>query len=159
MSEKRTPLSKFVKSAWTNMNLRAGKYRHLGDKSKNKCYSQVYIEFSREEFKAWCAQHLELILKLKRPSVDRIDSHKNYSLQNIQIVELSVNIKRKTTGSAYLNGPKSTKQRGVRKVGKKFEARITYKQKEKYLGVFDTFEKASESFRNAYISLYGKEPW
>lgn len=159
MSEKRTPLSKFVKSAWTNMNIRAGKYRHLGSASKHKCYVGIYIEFSREEFKTWCAQHLELILKLKRPSVDRIDSTKNYSLENLQIVELSENLKRKTPGSSYLNGPKSNTRRGVRKVGGKFQARITYRQKQQHLGMFDTFEEAATMFRTAYVRLHGREPW
>lgn len=35
MSKNRTPIGKFIHNKWTNLNIRAGKYRHLQTKSKN----------------------------------------------------------------------------------------------------------------------------
>lgn len=88
----RTPLGKFINTSWRNMNLRAGKYRHLGTVAKNKCYKNVFIEFSFNEFKAWCKVHEDTIFNLKRPSIDRVNKDKNYTVDNIQIIELRLNI-------------------------------------------------------------------
>lgn len=74
------------------MNLRAGKYRHLQTKSKCLSYADISIEFTRDEFKTWCLVQEQFIFSLKRPSIDRIDKSKNYSLSNIQIIELTANI-------------------------------------------------------------------
>jgi len=160
MNKKRTPLNRFIKSSWTNMNIRAGKYRHLQTENKCKVYANVKILFTREEFKSWCILNSELILNLKRPSIDRIDSKKDYSLDNIQIIELLENIKRKINkGNTYLNGPKSKTLRGIRKYRNKFYARITIKGKETFLGSFDTKNLAYNAFREAYFKHYGKMPW
>lgn len=105
MPEQRKPISAFIKSAWTNMNIRAGKYRHLGTKVKNRCYVNVRVVMTRAEFRDWCLARKAEILALKRPSVDRVDNNGDYSLANIRVIELKDNIKKKRYG-----GP-STKNR------------------------------------------------
>ena len=159
MSKKRTPIGKFIKSSWTNMNIRAGKYRHLQTPGKNKCYSNVYIEFTRQEYKNWCLSQKEYILKLKRPSLDRIDYNLNYCLDNIQIIELEDNIRKKRAGNKFLNGSLSNTVRGIRKVNNKWTARITIKKVEKFLGSFNTKEDAKDAFRLAYYKHYNIMPY
>lgn len=150
------PFNKFVKSSWTNMNIRCGKYKHLQTVNKCKSYENVRILFTREEFKEWCFSQKELIKQLKRPSIDRIDENGDYCLSNIQIIELSDNIAK----SNYANGYSySKKKRGVKKSGNKFYSRITYQSKELNLGSFDNEEDAYQAFFNKYIELRGEEPW
>lgn len=79
-------LNKIIKSMWTNMNIRCGKYKHLRTESKCKSYDNISITFSREEFKDFCHLNKEKILSLNRPSLDRIDSNKNYSIDNINFI-------------------------------------------------------------------------
>lgn len=159
MSDKRTPIGKFIHTSWINMNIRCGKYKHLQTKNKCKVYSNITIEMTRDEYKKWCIENKELILSLVRPSLDRIDSNKNYSIDNIQIIELDENIKKKKAGTAYLNGPKSNIKRGVRKEGNSWIARIFLKGEGKHIGSFKSEEDAYNAFRNAYFLYYGKMPW
>lgn len=155
----RSKLGAFIHSSWTNLNIRAGKYKHLQTKSKCQTYANICLEFTLSEYKNWCYKNKEIIFSLKRPSLDRIDLLKNYSLDNIQIIELSDNIRKKRPGSAYLNGPKSKLVRGVRKIRNKWLARIKIKQKETYLGSFVSKKDALAAFTQAYITFYGKKPW
>lgn len=97
MSEQRTPIGKFIHTSWINLNIRAGKYRHLQTIKKCRSYQYIEIEFNRVEFSTWCKERQSDILSLARPSVDRKDSTKNYSLDNIQIIELSANIRKDKT--------------------------------------------------------------
>jgi hypothetical protein len=90
-------LNKFVKSSWTNMNIRCGKYKHLQTKEKCKSYENIKIICTREEFKKWCFSKLSLIKKLKRPSIDRKNKNKDYFLNNMQIIELKENIIKEKT--------------------------------------------------------------
>lgn len=159
MSEKRTPIGKFIKYSWTNLNIRAGKYKHLQTKNKCKVYENISIEFTREEYKNWCYNNKELILSLKRPSLDRKDSNKNYSLDNIQVIELLENIKKKKSGNNYLNGPKKNVKRGTRFVCNCWISRISINKKEIYLGSFNNKEEAEQAFYNAYLNHYNKTPW
>jgi hypothetical protein len=105
-------LMKFIKSSWTNMNIRAGKYRR--NTRKNKSYVNINIEFSREEYKQWCFEQKDQILLLTKPSFDRLDSNVNYCLSNIQIIELSDNIRKKKFGCKYIGGPGDNLSRGIR---------------------------------------------
>ena len=89
---KRTPIGAFIHSSWTNMNIRAGKYRHLQTVDKCNTYNNVEILFTRQEYKSFCIKNEELILSLNRPSVDRIDKNIGYELSNIQFIELEDNI-------------------------------------------------------------------
>lgn len=97
VDDKRTFIGKFVHSTWTNMNLRCGKYKHLQTESKNIHYKTVKILFSRIEYKNWCYSNKKIIEILTRPSIDRINKDGNYSLDNIQIIELSENIRKDKT--------------------------------------------------------------
>lgn len=94
MGNKRTPIGKFIHTTWTNMNIRCGKYRKHRTVSKCLSYENIQIEFSREEFKEYCLDNEIHILSLVRPSLDRIDPLKNYSLDNIQIIELLENMRK-----------------------------------------------------------------
>jgi hypothetical protein len=96
MSEKRTPLGKFIHSSWINLNIRAGngKYHHLATRSKCKSYVEIDVLFSREEYKNFCILNENNILKLSRPSLDRKDNNKHYTLENIQFIELKDNIRK-----------------------------------------------------------------
>jgi hypothetical protein len=87
-------VGKFIKTSWTNMNIRCGKYIHLQTSRKNDSYKGIIIEFSRKEFKRWCIDNSHMILNCKRPSIDRLDKNKNYTLENIQILELEENIRK-----------------------------------------------------------------
>lgn len=153
-------IMKFFKLSWTNMNIRAGKYRHL--QTINKCitYQNINVKIERNEFKAWCFENNKDILIMNRPSIDRIDSSKDYTLDNIRIIELEENIQLKRIGNSYLNGPLKYNYRGVRKTKSgKFSARISINNKEIHLGVFETEEQAYNIFRNYYIKHYGFEPF
>lgn len=159
MDDNHKKIMKFMKSSWTNINIRCGKYKHLQTISKCKSYEGLEVLFSRKEYKDFCFKHEEVIINLEKPSVDRIDSSKSYSLDNIRFIELSENIRIKKYGNQYHGGRLSNAKRGVRSVGKKFAARITNKSKEKHLGVFETQEEAYEAYKKEYINIYGKEPF
>lgn len=94
MGKTRTPLGKFVHTKWVAMKIRCGHYPKCMNLQKSKYYINVKIEFTREEFKDWCKSNWEKIINLKRPSIDRIDKNKNYSIDNIQVIELSDNIRK-----------------------------------------------------------------
>lgn len=94
---RRTLIGTFIHSSWTNMNIRAGKYRHLQTMDKCKTYTTALISFTREEYKALCIANQELILSFARPSVDRIDKNLGYELSNIQFIELADNIRKDKT--------------------------------------------------------------
>ena len=160
VGNRRTPIGKFIHSSWGNLNVRCGKYKHLRTENKCRSYESIKIEFTREEYKDWCLANDELILSLSRPSLDRIDPDKNYSLDNIRVIELVDNISRKRTGNTYLNGPRSRTVRGVRqnKHGK-YTARITRNGKEQYLGTFLTEDEALNAFSEEYEKTYNKKPW
>lgn len=150
----RTPIGKFIHTTWTNINTRCGLYKR--DTPKNKCYIGISIEFSRKEFKLWCVKQETYILSLKRPSIDRIDVNKNYALDNIRIIELSDNIKRKRYGGGHLN---SKCFRGIRKLGKKYQARIGIGGKSVHIGMFNSELEAYEAYRNKFFEVHNKYPW
>lgn len=115
--------------------------------------------FSREEYKEWCITNKDTILKLNRPSIDRIDALKNYEFNNMQVIELSANIKKKKYGNNYKNGPKEGRLRGIRLVKNRYYTRIHFQRKEIYLGVFDNKKDAYTCFYNKFLELNGYEPF
>lgn len=154
---RRTKIGNFIHSSWTNINIRCGKYKHLQNVNKCKSYEDIKIEMTRDEYKNYCIENKDNILSLKRPSIDRIDSSKNYSLDNIQIIELRDNISKKKTANNYTN---SFKLRGVRiSSSGKYVARIYIDKKEVNLGSFEKKEDAYNAFYNKYLEIYKKEPW
>lgn len=160
MSDKRTPLGKFIHNSWGNMNVRCGKYKHLQTENKCKVYQGKEVLFTYLEYKNWCYSQKENILSLERPSLDRIDSTKNYSFDNIRVIELKDNIQRKKYGSRYVNGSKSNEVRGISKTESgKWRARIHINKCEIHLGSFETKEEAIYVFKEAYFKHYRKYPF
>lgn len=106
-------LNRIIKSMWTNVNIRCGKYTHLRTENKCKSYKNIKIVFTRQEFKSFCIKIGDYILSSDRPSLDRIDSDRDYSLDNIRVIELHNNIKNKRVGNKYLTNSFGVK-RGVR---------------------------------------------
>jgi hypothetical protein len=156
----RSFILKFIKKTWTSMNIRCGKYKHLQTKNKCLAYKDIKILFSREEYRDWCFENKNKILHLKRPSIDRMDSKKHYSLDNVDIIELDENIRKKRLGNTFVGGYKSKTLRGIRVLKNgKFSSRISFGKKEEYLGVFDTAYEAYLVFYNKYIEKWGKEPF
>jgi hypothetical protein len=89
---------KFAHNRWAMINIRAvnGRYAHLRN-AKSKCYAHVELRMTQEQFEAWCEARSELIESMARPSIDRIDKSGHYALDNIQILELAVNIRKDKT--------------------------------------------------------------
>ena len=90
----RTFIGNFIHSRWIGLNIRCsnGKYKHLATKSKCKTYDNININISFDEFKKLCVENEYLISNLQKPSIDRIDNTKDYTISNIQFIELSTNI-------------------------------------------------------------------
>lgn len=95
-NKSRTVVGNFVHSVWTGLNIRCsnGKYFHLRTTDKCLRYETVLIKMSREEFKDFCISNKNIIESLTRPSLDRIDDKGDYSIGNIQIIELGDNIRK-----------------------------------------------------------------
>ncbi len=91
------PAHRFAKVTWTCMNVRCGNGRYRIDNSKNRSYGSVLIRFTRAEYYEWCRQNVADIISKRRPSIDRIDPDGDYSLDNIRVLELSENSKRRRT--------------------------------------------------------------
>lgn len=102
---KRSPIAKVYRSAWRGLNTRCsnGKWFHLRTKSKCKTYENIEIQFTSEEFSAYCRDNKDHILSLSRPSVDRIDKTRHYTLDNIQFMELADNIRKDSVISDGIN--------------------------------------------------------
>ncbi len=100
----RDKVAKFIKSTWTNINIRCGNglYRHLATADKCASYEAVLVEMTREEWKTWCKARDAEIRALSRPSVDRIDNSVGYRLDNIRVCELAENIRKEKT--VFRNG-------------------------------------------------------
>ena len=92
MISKRTVVGKFVHTTWGNLQSRCANGKYWRDTPKNRSYCNVLLLIEREDFKTWCWQQQNRIESLNRPSLDRIDSNKNYTIDNIQIIELEQNI-------------------------------------------------------------------
>jgi hypothetical protein len=142
-------LSRFIKSTWTAMNIRAGKYRHLQTKDKCKTYENITIEFTREEYKQWCVDNRELISSLRRPSLDRKDKKVNYRIDNIQVIELVDNIGKEKRGSGVYEGITKHKKTGH------WEAQITVMGKRYYIGRNADPEVAHQLYLDVKQEWYG----
>ena len=98
MSKKRTKIGAFVRTTWTNLNVRCRNslYRYLAG-NKSKTYADVSIFITRDEFKKWVLenqQQIEAIEAMARPSIDRKDKNRDYTLDNIQAMELGDNVRK-----------------------------------------------------------------
>ena len=59
------------------------------DRDKNQCYKDVEMLIDKDEFVDWFMRH-----DFEGASVDRIDSKKPYSMDNIQLIPLDENIRK-----------------------------------------------------------------
>lgn len=57
--------------------------------AKNKCYENIELEVSKDDFIKWFIPK-----DFKGCSIDRINNLKNYSLDNMQVISLSENIRK-----------------------------------------------------------------
>jgi hypothetical protein len=92
------------------------------------CYKNISIEMTKDEFRNWVESQwtniTELYAQGRRASIDRIDSSKNYSLDNIQIMDAYLNTihgqrnanKQRTLRKAEAHPPKACQQCGKRMV-------------------------------------------
>ena len=96
--DKHGTIEYFKRYGWKALNKRTvnGKQSHICLK-KNPSYYRKGIELrlTREEFNTFCEDNWDLIKSLylqnKRPSIDRIDSDGHYELNNMRILDLSLN--------------------------------------------------------------------
>lgn len=119
---KNDPMSWYPNSSYTSVSQRAtnGKYANapsvLANQQQNSYHKKnIQLLISKEEwFDFWKSQE-ELVLKIIEtgdiPSIDRVDSNKDYTLDNIRILPLSEN-RRKCKNSNYTPKDRmTTKQR------------------------------------------------
>lgn len=92
------PIKKFINVTWTNINRRTvnGLKPNLKSRGTRRYIERnIRLEFSRQEFSAWVYSQRAAFEALKlagqRPSINRIDSTGNYTLENINIISLDQN--------------------------------------------------------------------
>lgn len=97
-------------SAWEHLNGRSGaKYNY------SKCYENVQVRMTREEFMAWAvpkyrewfAAHPSRKGPDNKPTIDRIDTLGHYELGNIQLISFAANLAKKATVNT--NAPEGTR--------------------------------------------------
>lgn len=59
------------------------------DRDKNQCYKNIEMLIDKDTFIEWFMQH-----DFEGASIDRIDSKKPYSMDNIQLISLDENIRK-----------------------------------------------------------------
>ena len=89
---KRTPIGEFIHTTWINLNVRCPNGRYYRNSKKNSCYKNINLDITREEFKTVCLNNKLTILSMSKPSIDRINKNDDYTLDNIQFIELKDNI-------------------------------------------------------------------
>ena len=97
-SKTRGTVQYFMATRWNAMNARTVN----GTSPRWECKgASIYLrkgirlEMTKEEFYGWCLSNWHYAIKLQKqnliPSIDRIDSNKHYSLDNIQIISRNDN--------------------------------------------------------------------
>lgn len=101
----RTIVGSFVHTVWAALNVRAANGLYRRPSKKNDCYNNIFIRFTRAEFKQWCWDHASDVEALQQPSLDRLNSDTDYTLDNIRVIELEQNKRRSvftdTTGRCF----------------------------------------------------------
>lgn len=101
--EKRGTLSHFKKYRWKDLNKRTinGSQSVRLAKKNNSSYrnKQVELQLTKDEFYSFCDDNQQVIKSIYEsgevPSIGRVDSNGHYSLDNMRIIPLSQNIRRK----------------------------------------------------------------
>jgi hypothetical protein len=95
---KRGTIRYFIVDTWKKLNKRSvngtnPKWDHRQSVSYLK--KGIRLEMTKGEFRAWCLKNADMIMGLyncgKTPSIDRLDSSKNYSIDNIRILDNEIN--------------------------------------------------------------------
>ncbi len=97
--EVRGTIQHFIKYRWKELNRRTvnGTQSKRLDRYENSGYKKkaIRLEITKAEFKEWCYSNLQIIQNLYSlgltPSIDRIDNSRNYSRDNMQILEVRAN--------------------------------------------------------------------
>ena len=98
-------LAYFKRSSWNNINSRTINGSCADSTNpKNKAYFEkgVKLTMTKNSFYRFCDENENTIMKIYKsgeiPTVDRIDSNKNYHINNIQIMSLKDNIIKSNKG-------------------------------------------------------------
>ena len=90
-SRRNGTIEHFKVSRWGEMNKRTVKQSEYSKKG-------IKVEMSKKDFYFWCETQKPIIFHMfsigVKPTIDRIDSKKSYSLDNIQILSWSDNSKK-----------------------------------------------------------------
>lgn len=91
-------LAYFKRTRWKHLNTRC-KNGAYPDKTRSHYKKGILLKMTKLQFYKFCDENHQKIINLyiegKTPSLDRIDSSKHYSLNNIQILELNENVRKK----------------------------------------------------------------
>ena len=108
----RTVNGKYVRELASSINPQHQSYLKKG----------IKLEINQEDFFDYCSDNEQKILEMmsngERPSIDRLDTEKDYTLENIQIIPLLVNLTKDRSGDgdyrSYIGSP--LKRLGNRKI-------------------------------------------
>ncbi len=134
-------------------NIRSRTLNNDGSNKKNRCYTGIKLMMTRPEYYKWCEKQKTLIESFYKkglvPSIDRINPKKNYTISNLRIVELKVNLSRASTPENKLKREtalrKKLNRKTVAKVGNKKYSFESRKAAAKY---FDLNESSIRSIIN-----------
>jgi hypothetical protein len=108
------PLRYYPKASWSSMNQRTTDGCYSSAVSVQNNYQQqsyfkkdIRCEITKEEWYQFWADNTDAVLHIislgGTPSIDRIDSQKNYTLQNIRIISKEKNILLKFPGNEHIS--------------------------------------------------------
>jgi len=94
----------YIKSSyWTTLNKRCVNGSQTiarNDSKRNEAYARICVELllSKEQFDQWVDKNWQAFASLyaegKTPSIDRIDSTKEYEPENMQVIDMKLNMRK-----------------------------------------------------------------